>query len=502
MVVLSADQVRAWDQYTILHEPIASIDLMERAAISCFKWLEDHRILQQQQFYIFCGKGNNGGDGLALARLLLDKGRPVDVFILEFGQLGSEDFQQNLHLLHNLPVNIHFLQPDVPLPQIPDSVILIDALLGTGTNRPVEGRMAELITHLNTCANIKISIDLPSGLIADKSIYPNLAVQATFTLSFQCFKPALLFPENAGYFGQVHILDIGLSPKYLSQIQPPFDLIDHPLAAAIVQPRKAYAHKGNFGHALLVVGSRGKMGAAVLAAKAALRSGSGLLSCLVPAKGLSIVQTTVPEAMALTAGEDSLALTEIDTSVYTTIGCGPGIGTLAETAALLERILDITRAPMVLDADAINLLASQPDWLRKLPPFSILTPHPKEFARLAGPFRNDEERFQKLRELSRNHQLVLILKGHRTLVAMPGGKAYFNLSGNASMAKGGSGDVLTGILTGLLARGYSPDQAALLGVHLHGLAGELASEAYGMESVLATDLIEQIGNAFVSLTTH
>lgn len=500
MVVLSADQVRAWDQYTMVHEPISSLALMERAAVSCVKWLEEHQILQQQQFYIFCGKGNNGGDGLAIARLLHEKGRPVDVFILEFGQLGTADFQHNLQLLHNLPVNIHFLQPGVSLPQIPDTVILIDALLGTGTNRPVEGRMAELIQHINATPNFKISIDLPSGLSADKSIYPNLAVQANVTLSFQCFKSALFYPENALYFGQVNILDIGLSKDFLIQLQTPYDLIDRQLAAAICQPRKAYAHKGNFGHALLVAGSRGKMGAAVLAAKAVLKAGAGLLTCLVPAQGLSIIQISLPEAMAITAGEEVLTKAALDTSKFRSIGCGPGIGTAPATGALLEEIIHAAKLPMVLDADAINLLAERPDWLHQLPPFSILTPHPKEFERLVGPCKNDEERFQQVRELSRNHQLVIILKGHRTLVAMPGGKAYFNLSGNAAMAKGGSGDVLTGILTGLLARGYSPDQAALLGVHIHGMAGELASLEQGMESVLATDLIEQIGKAFVSLS--
>lgn len=500
MVVLTAEQVRAWDQFTMLHEPIASIDLMERAAVSCVKWLEDHRILQQQQFYIFCGKGNNGGDGLAMARLLLEKGRPVDVFILEFGLPGTDEFQHNLKLLHQLPINIHFLQPDVPLPQIPDTVIILDALLGTGTNRPAEGRMAELISQLNASPNFKISIDLPSGLSADKSIYPSLAVQANITLSFQCYKPALFFPENAPYFGQVVILDIGLLPQYLTQIQAPFDLIDQSLAAAIVQPRKAYSHKGNFGHALLAVGSHGKMGAAVLAAKAALRSGAGLLSCLIPENGLSIIQTSVPEAMAITTGTDTLAPAAIDYTKYSTIGCGPGIGTNPSAAALLEEILIAAKRPVVLDADAINLLAAEPEWLRKLPPFSILTPHPREFERLAGRSSNDEERFQKLRDLAKKYQLVMILKGHRTLIAMPGGKAYFNMSGNASMAKGGSGDVLTGILTGLMVRGYAPDQASLLGVYLHGIAGELASRNLGMESVLATDITEQIGNAFVSFS--
>ncbi|MBZ5856176.1 NAD(P)H-hydrate dehydratase [Flavihumibacter profundi] len=500
MVVLSAGQVRAWDQYTLQHEPVSSVDLMERAAKRCVDWMENQKILQQQQFYIFCGKGNNGGDGLAIARMLHEKGRPVDVFILEFGQLGTVEFQQNLQLLHNLPVNIHFLQPGIPLPVIPETYIVIDALLGTGTNRAVEGRMAELIQHINESGNPVISIDLPSGLFADRSTLPYPAIKAIITLSFQCYKPALLLAENAPYFGNIELIDIGLDPHFLTTIQPAYDLVDQTLAASIIITRKSFAHKGNFGHALLLVGAAGKMGAALLAAKAALRSGTGLLSCLIPEKGLIVLQTALPEAMAITKGNDFLAGDLPDLSPYKTIGCGPGIGTAQQTSALLEQLIQNFNRPIVLDADAINILAMHSGWLGKIPPFSILTPHPKEFERLAGASVNESERLGKAMELARKHQLIIVLKGHRSFIAMPGGKAYFNLSGNASMAKGGSGDVLTGILTGLLARGYTPDQSALLGVYLHGLSGELASIQWGMESVLATDIIDNIGKAFIQLS--
>jgi NAD(P)H-hydrate epimerase len=501
MVVLSAEQLRAWDQYTMEQEPVASIDLMERAARRCVDWMESHKIIQQQAFFIFCGKGNNGGDGLAIARMLHEKNRPVNVFILEFGQLGTPDFQHNLQLLHNLAIPIHFLQPEIPLPVIPESVIIIDALLGTGINRHIEGRMAGLISHINSTGNLIISIDLPSGLMTDESCRPEDSVRASITLSFQCYKPALLLAENAVSFGEVHIIDIDLDPHFLNTIQPRFDMVDRTLAASILMVRHAYSHKGNYGHVLLLAGATGKMGAAILAAKAILRSGAGLLSCLVPKQGLGIIQSAFPEAMAIVAGDEYLAGALPSLSIYASLGCGPGIGTEPDTAALFEALVQDYHRPMVIDADAINILSQHPEWLHKLPAFSILTPHPKEFDRLAGLSAKESDRWQKAMDIARRFQLIIILKGHRSFIAMPGGKAWFNSSGNAAMAKGGSGDVLTGMLTGLLARGYTPEQAALLGVYLHGLAGEIASVEWGMESVLATDIIDSIGKSIISLTS-
>lgn len=499
MVVLTAPQVRAWDQFTMEQEPVSSIDLMERAAQRCVDWMESQKIIQQEEFYIFCGKGNNGGDGLVIARLLHQKNRPVHVFILEFGQIGTPEFQHNLQLLHSLAVNIHFLQPGIPLPVIPENYLVIDALLGTGINRPVEGRMAALIQHLNAAGNPIISIDVPSGLYMDESTDHGNIIKATITLSLQCYKPALLYAENAPFFGAIHIIDIGLHPRFLNAIQYSYDLVDHQLASSILRIRNPYSHKGNFGHALLLAGSKGKMGAALLAARAILRSGAGLLSCLVPQQGLNILQSGFPEAMALVAGEEFLEGSIPALNSYKAIGCGPGIGTNPGTAKLLEEMLSSSALPMVLDADALNIIASTPGLLQKIPPFSILTPHPKEFDRLAGTSTRESDRIQKALAMARQYQLIIVLKGHHTCIAMPGGKAWFNMSGNASMAKGGSGDVLTGILTGLLARGYTPEQTVLLGVYLHGLAGELASDEWGMESVLASDIVQQLGQAFKKL---
>ncbi|ULQ57613.1 NAD(P)H-hydrate dehydratase [Flavihumibacter rivuli] len=499
MVVLSAEQVRAWDNYTMEHSPISSIDLMERAAAACVDWLEEKGLVEQQQFYIFCGKGNNGGDGLAMARMLEAKGRPVDVFIPEFGHLGTQDFQLNLQRLHQTNVPIHFIQPGNPLPDLPSGIIIIDALLGTGLNRPLEGFLLELVEHINESKNAVISIDMPSGLFSDGTTLPAKAIRSAYTLSFQCYKPALLLAENAPFFGVVSILNIGLLPQFISGITPVHEVIDHEMATSITRPRPLFAHKGNFGHALLLAGSLGKVGAAVMAAEACLRSGAGLLTCGIPMVGMNILQTSVPEAMAIPIGEDIISESPDDLDRFRAIGCGPGIGTDPATAAALAIVLKNFKQPMVWDADALNLLAQQPQWWEELPPLSILTPHPKEFERLAGNCSNELDRLEKARRLAMEKKVIVVLKGHRTFVAMPGGRTYFNLSGNASMAKGGSGDVLTGILTGLMARDYVPDQAAVLGVYLHGLAGELASADHGMESVLARDIIAYIGPAFVAL---
>jgi hydroxyethylthiazole kinase-like uncharacterized protein yjeF len=496
MEILSAEQIRAWDEYTMQHEPITSIDLMERAAASCFSWLEKNGYADRS-FSIYCGKGNNGGDGLALARMLSLLECPVTVNILEFGHLGTDDFQANLGLLHQTPVEVRFIQGDEHFHPIPVEDILIDALLGSGLNRKLDGVTAQLVEYLNRSGNEIIAIDIPSGLFVSSSSKENLVIHAAHTLSFQCYKPAFLMPENAAAVGEIHILDIGLHPGYLRDVKGEAELLDASIVKAIFKPKKSFANKGNFGHALLLAGSYGKMGAAVLGARACLRSGVGLLTCQVPLCGYPILQATVPEAMILTDADEKIHTAfPGDLSIYSVVGIGPGIGTSAPTVAFLEDVLRRYGKPMVVDADALNILAAHPDLFAHLPPYSILTPHPKEFERLFGPSADDYARLEKAREQAKQHQCVIVLKGHYTFIAMPGGKSYFNSTGNAGMAKGGSGDVLTGILTSLLSQSYSPGEAALLGVYLHGLAGDLAAGSWTQESMLPSDLTDHLGEAF------
>lgn len=496
MEIFSAEQIRAWDEYTMQHEPISSIDLMERAAASCLNWLERNSYLDRS-FSIYCGKGNNGGDGLALARMLTAQDCPVTVHILEFGHLGTDDFQVNLARLHGTAVEVRFVQGVEHFHPIPPEDILIDALLGSGLNRKLEGVTAGLVEHINRSGNEIIAIDIPSGLFVDRSSKGNTAIRASHTLSFQCYKPAFLVPENEPLVGELHILDIGLDPGYLLEVVPLMEWVDRKLSRSIYKPRAVFANKGTFGHALLVAGSYGKMGAAVLAARACLRAGAGLLTCQVPGCGYAILQTTLPEAMILVDQDEKINTAFLgDPDRYSVIGVGPGLGQDERTKVFLKALLSRYRKPMVVDADALNILASDPSLFSLLPPYSILTPHPKEFERLFGTSSDDFARLQLAVEQAKKHQCVIVLKGHYTFIAMPGGKGYFNSTGNPGMAKGGSGDVLTGILTAMLSQGYSPGEAALLGVYLHGLAGDLAAQVYSEESMLPSDLTDQLGAAF------
>jgi len=497
MKILSAAKIREWDNYTIQHEPIASIDLMERASLACVNWLTTN-YPDAPSFGIFCGKGNNGGDGLAIARMLMDRKYLVTVHILEFGHMGTDDFQTNLARLHKLPdTDIHFVQTGEHLHPIPHDQVIVDALFGSGLNRPLEGVTASLVEHINKSGCEIISIDIPGGLFTDRSSKGTLTVRADHTLSFQCYKPAFLFAENEHAVGEVHLLDIGLHQGFYNNISSQFELLDDNIIHSVYKPRKRFAHKGNFGHALLLAGSYGKMGAAVLAAKACLRSGAGLVTCHIPKCGYDILQCSVPEVMVLTDFSSSICTKlEDDLSQYQTIGIGPGIGTASETKNLLREIFDSWHSPVVLDADALNIMALQKDLLNLVPAGSILTPHPKEFERLFGESANDFDRvllaLQKAKELN----CIIVLKGHHTFIATPDGKKLFNSTGNAGMATAGSGDVLTGILTGLLAQGYSPVETAILGVYLHGLAGDLATKNLSEEAMIAGDIIEFLGSAF------
>lgn len=504
MKIFSAATIRKWDQYTIAQEPVLSIDLMERAAGQCTEW-----IIRQYRdapgFAVFCGKGNNGGDGLAMARMLLENNYPVSVYILEFGHKGTPDFQTNLARLHKMPnAAIHFIQEEVHFhPPAPGEVV-IDALLGSGINRPLEGLTAALAQYMNQSGCPVVSIDIPSGMYSDTSTRGAITVKATHTLTFQCYKPAFLHAENAAALGEIHVLDIGLHPGFADTTSGYALLTDDEIIHSIYRPRPAFAHKGNCGHALLFAGSHGKMGAAVLAARGALHGGAGLVTCHVPRGGNDILQTAVPEAMTETDAHEWIITARSPDSVmldrYNAIGFGPGTGTDPATIALLAQVFSNYRKPMVLDADALNSFALQPGLLASIPPGSILTPHPREFERMFGPVADDFERVELARTKANELNVVIVLKGHHSFIAIPGGPDYFNATGNAGMATGGSGDVLTGLLTALLAGGYPSGQAAVLGVYLHGLAGDLAARDLSQEAMLAGNIADYIGKAFLQVS--
>jgi NAD(P)H-hydrate epimerase len=493
MKILSAEQIRQWDTYTITHEPIASIELMERASREFTLWVVQRFPPKAHSIYIVCGVGNNGGDGLAVARLLQSFDYDITVIYCLTSHVCSEDNQINRQRLDNTP--IIELAENTPFPNVKQNSLLIDALFGAGLNRPIMGYWGDWINYLNQQSCIRIAIDIPSGLFADKSSEGNI-LKADFTVSFQKPKLAFFFAGNQDFIGEWEVLPIGLSPEF--QVETPFYTIDKSVGQ-ILKKRKKHDHKGSFGHGLMVAGSYGKMGAAILATKAVLRSGAGLVSAHIPACGYEIMQTAFPEAMTQ-IDENERIITRIEINGnHKVVGIGPGIGTSHITAKALEALLQQTNIPMVLDADALNILAQQPDLLANIPAGSVLTPHPKEFERLFGSTKNDFERNYLQRTKAKEWGIYLILKGAYTVVATPQGDCYFNTTGNPGMGTAGMGDVLTGILVGLLAQGYTPLEASLLGVYLHGLAGDLAVEVKSQESLIASDVLAYLGKAFQHL---
>ncbi len=498
MQLLDVDQIRAWDEYTIRQEPIPSLDLMERAAHSCFVWLMNNGY-GDRSFSIFCGKGNNGGDGLALARLCLQNSLVVSVYILETGSKNSPDFQTNLTRLRELTSSIHFIPQPAVLPSLPDDTVIIDAIFGSGLNKPLDDLAALLAEHLNNSGNEIISIDLPSGLFADKSSVGNTVIKADKVLSFQCYKMAFMMAENARWIGQVHILDISLRPGFLQTITPDHLLLERSFIKSFFKKRGLFAHKGNFGHAALVAGSYGMMGAVELAAGACMRSGVGKLTCHVPACGYSIMQLAVPEAMCITEeGADHIESVR-SLEKYDSVAIGPGLGLRKSNVELLETCFRQHSKPMVLDADALNTIAEWPALLPLIPPGSILTPHVKEFERLFGKSNNDFERIQIAIEKANALQLIIVLKGHYTFIAAPGRPSFFNTTGNPGMAKAGYGDLLTGMLLAFLAQGYTPLQSACIAVFLHGRAADLAVTETAAEALLPSDCLQHIGPSIKEL---
>lgn len=492
MKIFSTEQIREADRYTITHEPISSLDLMERASQAFVRCFCD-QFVNTRPVGIFCGKGNNGGDGLAIARLLSERGYQVQVFIVEHIETGSADFQENYERLknHHSPIHIHATND---LPALSPKTIIIDAILGSGLSRPAEGLVAAVINSINDVPNKIISVDIASGLFADKSNQDgNPIIKPSGTISFQLPKLAFLLPQNAEYTGNWHIADIGLHQDYIQNTATPYYFTDKAAAEKLIIPRKKFSHKGTFGHALVIAGSYGKMGAAVLSAKACLRSGVGLLSMHIPECGYEIMQISNPEAM-VTVDNNARYITNLpDLSTYSAIGVGPGLGKEKETVLMLEKLIDTTQSPLIIDADALNILSENPRLLDKLPTNTILTPHPKEFQRLAGSSSNEFERLELARNFAGKYKVVVCLKGANTAVVLPNRDVYFNSTGNAGMATGGTGDVLTGIITALLAQRYTPQNAAILGVYQHGLAGDKAAQARGISALIASDVAENLG---------
>jgi ADP-dependent NAD(P)H-hydrate dehydratase / NAD(P)H-hydrate epimerase len=501
MKLFRSDQIKQIDEFTINEEPVLSVDLMERAARQLLTWYmnvfdRSHRVL------IFAGPGNNGGDGLALARLLDSNRYEALVYYIEFTDKTSADWKTNLDRLErDTKVKIISLKESEHFPAINEDDIIIDAIFGSGLTRPVNGLATEIVKLINQSGARVISIDIPSGMFGEDNTSNNYEsiIKADFTLSFQFPKLCFMLPENAENIGDWMILPIGLSQNAIRNIISPYSWTLKSDVAPLIKKRRKFDHKGTYGHGLLIAGSKAKMGAAVLGAGAALRSGIGLISCHIPLCGIPVIQSSIPEAMTDPDENDMIFSKAGNTSTYSAIGVGPGIGTEQITQNAFYELLKNCRKPIVIDADGLNILALNKEWYSLIPEGSILTPHPKEFERLAGKSENSYIRLKRQLEFSEKHKCIVVLKGANSSISTPEGNVFFNSTGNPGMATAGSGDVLTGILLSLLSQGYTPENAAVLGVYLHGLAGDIAAQELCYESIVASDIINNLSKAFKNL---
>lgn len=501
MKIFTSTQLHELDKYTIEHEPITSLALMERAATALTAAITAI-YPAQMPVVVFAGPRNNGGDALAVARMLAAKNYEVSVYLFNTNpdrQL-SPDCMANRKLLQENH-RVHFfveVTDEFEPPRLDEGTLVVDGLFGTGLNKPLAGGFASLVKYINASPAQVVSIDIPSGLMAEDNTHNIRAniIQANYTLTLQQPKLAFLFPENQLFIGQLRVLDIRLSQEGIQKADATYTIIEETEVRQCILNRSSFAHKGQMGNALLIAGSYCMAGAAVLASRACLRSGAGKVTVNCPKRNIPILQMSVPEAIVQKGSEETLFAEAVDTEGFNALGIGPGIGQSEQTAIALISQLRRATCPIVVDADAINILAHHRAWLQQLPKGIIMTPHPLEFDRLEGHSAESYERMTKAVSLARRLQGYVILKGHYTAICKPDGHVLFNPTGNAGMATAGSGDVLTGIITGLLARGYTTEDACMAGVYLHGLAGDLATHDLGEESLLAGDLIEYLPKAF------
>jgi ADP-dependent NAD(P)H-hydrate dehydratase / NAD(P)H-hydrate epimerase len=495
MKIFDAQQIKKIDEYTITHEPVKSTDLMERAAKACCTRIVK-LIGQGDRVLVVCGMGNNGGDGLAITRLLLENNYDCNAVVLKYAGSFSEDAKNNYDKLLGIsPQKIKEINSISEL-SLDNFTVIIDAILGTGLNKPVEGLVAEVITAINKKKTKVISIDVPSGLYIDRTSSGVTAINSTLTLTFQFPKFAFLLPENCEKVPEFEILDIGLHPEQINSLPTNYYYITQHDIAGFLKPRNKFSHKGTYGHALLLAGSEGKSGAAVISAKSCMRSGAGLLTVHSNPGTLSALLHHLPEAMGSNDPDDSKITELVKTDKFDAIGIGPGIGTHEDTQQVVKKLLNYYAGKLIIDADGLNILSENKTWLSYLPLDTILTPHPKEFERLTEKTGDDFERLKILKQFSLKYNCIVVLKGSHSAIAMPDGNIFFNSSGNSGLAKAGTGDGLTGIILGLLARGYNPPQAALIGTFIHGYAADLCIKKTSKESLLISDVIEMLPKAF------
>ncbi len=501
MKILTASQLKELDERTIASEQIESVDLMERAAAGMCEILRQ-RFGKSRRFVVFAGPGNNGGDALAVARLLAQRGRTVETYLFNIGGKVSPDCETNrARLAKTRPAKFTEVTQQFDPPRLTAGDIVIDGLFGTGLSRPLGGGFASLVKYINGSPAHVVSIDVPSGLMCEdnSSNMRSGIVKARLTLTIGLPKLSFFLDDTAQFAGEVQSVDIGLDKEYISGAQSPYATDEPDEMAGLLRERGEFGHKGTFGHALLVAGSCGMAGAAVLAARACLRGGVGKLTVRSPRCNSGILQIAVPEAVLSPDSSDSCFTRPERAEPYQAAAIGPGLGGFRETdPAFLEQIRRMP-VPLIIDADGINILARHEGWLAHVPAGSVLTPHPGEFARLSGSKADAYAALGDARRMAAQHKLYIVLKGHYTTINTPEGRTFINTTGNAGMATPGSGDTLTGILLALLAQGYGREQACRLGVFLHGLAGDIAASKLCEESLTASDIVENIAPAYREL---
>jgi NAD(P)H-hydrate epimerase len=499
MKIFSSEQIREIDAYTIAYEPIASVDLMERASNAISNWILEN-LSVEKRFVFICGPGNNGGDGLAVARLMYLTGFNVEVFYLDANSY-SADFIVNLNRLKKNNVNLTSITGNSNFPSINSDDIIVDALYGSGLSRPIDGLGAELVEHINKSGSFILSIDIPSGLFSNENPVPNSnpVIKSSVCLTLQFPKLSFLFAENEQFVPKWIVLPIGLHNEAIENSISLYYLTEKLDFKNKLFKRSTFSHKGIYGHSLIIAGSYGMMGAAALCSNSAVKSGSGLVTMHVPKCGYSIVQQLVPMAMCKVDEDEHFFTTISDIEKYSALCIGPGLGTNEKSVNGFAELLSCVKVPFLVDADALNIISLNKQLLESLPINTIITPHPGEFDRLFGKSSSVYERMIKGIEVAKKYNLIVVIKGAYTQVICPDGEVHFNSTGNSGMATGGSGDVLSGVICGLLAQGYSPANAATIGVYVHGLAGDIAKNNNGEASLNAYNIIESLPLAFKCL---
>ncbi|MCC8410711.1 NAD(P)H-hydrate dehydratase [Mucilaginibacter sp. UR6-1] len=488
--LLISSQIREADAWTIKNEPISSVDLMERASRAFVGWFINHFPERNERISVYCGTGNNGGDGLAIARMLHQhKYQNISAKAARFSDKSTADFDVNMQRLHDCGLDIITINKgEIPTE---DGHIIIDALLGSGLNKPLEGDYKSLVDYLNSLQKTVVAVDVPTGFFADGEVPPDATVlNAELVITFQQAKINFLLPESKNHIACWETVNIGISEEFTRSLNSAYQYVEEKDIRKILKHRKPFSNKGTYGHTLVIAGEARTMGAALLCSSASAYAGAGLTTACIPGNGLTALNSYMPELMAIIRDGDTLP--DIDWDKFKSIAFGPGLGTDENALELFAYVLTNYNKPLVIDADGLNLLANNSTLWQALPPGSILTPHMKEFDRLFGTHTNWWARLQTAKQQAAERNIYIILKNDYTITATPDGKLYFNSTSNAAMATGGMGDVLTGILASLLSQGYTAEQACIAGVYIHGKAGDELALPNRMNVVLPGRLAQQL----------